>query len=142
LSDRPAGGPGPESRVRDERGNVAGDSTMRLGRKRKGLTDEERLALLDRYSGDRSELRVEELPAAPAEQSTDLVEEYLAIVGLRAEDVVGIYPVAVGTRGRVGDVKGEETSLTLCIAYRDRPEYQAGRDRHREYLDELAAAGG
>jgi hypothetical protein len=115
----------------------------RLGRKKKGLTDEERLALLGSYANDRSEaVYVEELPSAPAEQSTDLVEEYVAIVGLRPEDVFGIHPVVVGRRGRVGDLKGENTSLSLCIAYRDRPEYERGRDRHREYLAELAEAGG
>jgi hypothetical protein len=115
----------------------------RLGRKKKGLTDEERLALLGGYTKDPSEsVHVEELPSAPAAQSTDLVEEYVAIVGLRAEDVFGIYPVVVGRRGRVGELKGEDTDLSLCIAYRDSPEYEGGRDRYRKYLTELAEAGG
>ena len=114
-----------------------------LGGKKEGPTEEERLALLDRHATRGAERPfVEELPESPAGQSTDLVEEYVAIVGLRPEDVFGIYPVTLGRRGRAGDLAGEDTVLTLSIAYRDRPEYESGRRRHREYLAELAQAGG
>jgi len=116
---------------------------MALGRRKKGPTDEERLALLGRHTSDRSPtVHVEELPSAPAAQTTDLVEEYVAIVGLSPEDVFGVYPIVLGRIGRVGELKGEDTHLTLCIAYRDRPEYESARARYREYLAELAEAGG
>ncbi len=51
-------------------------------------------------------------------------EAYLAICGLRPEDVYGFWPTNVGDSGAI---------FELAIAYRDRPEYARGRERFAEW---------
>lgn len=51
------------------------------------------------------------------------VEAYVAIVGLRPEDCFGMWPAKL-TEGGVS---------RTAIAYRDRPEYAAGRERFAEW---------
>ena len=53
-----------------------------------------------------------------------MVKNYIRIVGLAPEDVFGMY----------GDQDGERS--TLRFVYRDRPEYQEGRRRFRQVMDE------
>jgi hypothetical protein len=52
-----------------------------------------------------------------------VVEAYLAIVGLTPEDCFGIWPA-----------RASENGVTkMAVAYRDRPEYAAGRERFAEW---------
>jgi hypothetical protein len=141
LHAKPAG----RDRVLGPPGEItwAAIAVARLGRKKQELSEEGRLEMLRRYSQDGApEIYLEELPMATADQGSDLVAEYVSIVGLKPEDVFGIYPIVVGRPGRVGQLKGEDTDMALCIAYRDSPEYERARPRYHEYLAELAAAGG
>ncbi len=50
-----------------------------------------------------------------------IVEAYVSILGLRPEHCYGIWPTHVGDTGAVYE---------MAIAYRDRPEYAAGRARY------------
>lgn len=62
-------------------------------------------------------VRIDQLPVSSGMQSTTL-ELYIGTVGLQPEDVYGLIPRLNGS-----------FTIGYEIVYRDRPEYEAGRNR-------------
>ena len=58
-----------------------------------------------------------------------VIEAYLGIVGVRPEDCLAVWPGRIGTEGDVH---------SLVVAYRDRPDYEAGRERFADWQSQNA----
>jgi hypothetical protein len=102
-----------------------------------------------RYTPPRTPSPLPHLPSSWEE----LTDAYLEVVGVRSEDCYGVQPTRARTESDLpdlslasfrGNLRGQHELIhaaeLVVIAYRDRAEYEAGRERWRAYQQDVLHA--
>ena len=107
----------------------------RIERAKEQLAAEDREAYEDRWlapGAERPYIELIDVVGRAGSRAGDFgwrpwpVEAYLMVVGLHPEDCFGVWPTRSGETG----------VYEVAIAYRERPEYAAGRQRYEQWLAE------
>ena len=102
----------------------------RTRRAEQALADEEQHELESKFAPGAEPVHIEVLDTRKVRASGigDVVNAYIGMLGLRPEDTYGVWPSRLGG--------GADQIKAVAVAHRDKPEYEAGRERFYALVEE------